>query len=351
MRIDVGSNPLKILKLKIENSGDGFGLIEIVVVTALVSVAFFAFLQAGIAALKLLRAADTRLKATLLAEEGLEAVRSLRDESWTVNIAPLTNETPYYPIIENGKWKLIAMPPPLIDGQFTRFVLFSTVNRDSEDDIALTGTLDPDARRVTARVTTISSSFELVTYLTNFQKFFTRPTETKTISFEDAATDSDLTNFPSDNAGNGDPAQSFTTEASAFTLTKAELLLRRTTVAPSDIYLEVRTSPAGTVLGASQILTGATIASSAPAWVEFRFPDRVELKPVTAYTLRLRSVPSSTDAGSKSSGLIHWLYRQTNKSPYSDGDARRYVGRLSTPSDTGQLLDQYDFGFKLYALQ
>ncbi len=328
----------------------GFGLIEIVVVTAMISIAFFGFSQAGIAALKALHAARTNLEATFIAEEALEAVRSLRDESWTTNVAPLANNTPYYPIIENGKWKLTTTKQPLINGHFNRFLIFDQVFRDAEDRIAVLGTVDPDMRKVTATATTTSSSFQLVTYLTNFQRFLTRPQEVKTVSFEDASTDGDLASFPSNNSGDGDPAQSFTASA-ALEITKAELFLHRITAAPSDVYLELRTNPAGTVLASSQIITASTIPASSFTWVEFRFPDHAALAPSTLYTLRLRSIPTSTDAGSGSSGVIRWEYKQTIKSPYDGGDGRRYIGRLSNPSDTGQLLDQYDFGFKVYGIQ
>ncbi len=328
----------------------GFGLIEIVVVTAVVTTALFAFSQTGILSVRLLRAEKENLEATLLAQEAMEAIRSLRDESWTNNITPMVNATTYYPIVENGKWKLSTVSPGVLNGKYTRVAIFDEVRRDAQDRISPSGTVDSGTRKVTARVTWGGKQAEIVTYITNFPASLSWPQEAKTIFFEDATTDADLANFPSANAGNGDPAQSFTT-AGAITLTKAEFYLRRITSNPSNIFVEIRTSPTGTVLGTSNTITSPTIATTSLSWVEFRFPDKVSLNASTVYHIRLRSMPSSTDAGSGSAGTIHWGYKQTSGSPYSGGQARRYIGRLSNTNDAGQLLDQYDFGFRVYALQ
>src|SRR3989344_1836921 len=85
---------------------NGFGLVEIVVAIGIISVSLFALLQTEIAAIKLLRGEKENLEAYLLAEESLEAVRSMRDESWASNIAGVSDNTSYYPVVENGKWKL-----------------------------------------------------------------------------------------------------------------------------------------------------------------------------------------------------------------------------------------------------
>ncbi len=329
----------------------GFGLVEMVIVTAIVSGSLFAFLQAEILSVRLLRSEKENLEATLLAEEALEAVRSVRDESWTTISASTTNGTIYYPSVENGKWKLSTSSPGIINGKYKRFVIFSEVLRDTQDRIAASGTADPDTRKVTAYATTTTKQITLVTYITNFQSYLPRPTEAKVISFEGATTDANLASFPSNNLGDGDPAQGFTTLVDSLQVTKVELYLRRTTVSPSDVYAELRTTATGTVLGISNIITASTISSTSPAWIEFRFPDPVNLSALTKYYIRLRSIPDSTAVGSGSAGNINWFYLQTGSSPYAGGEARRYVGRLSNPTDAGQQLDQYDFGFRVYALQ
>ena len=328
---------------------NGFGLVEIIIVTAIVTVALFGFLQAGTLALKLLRNERQNLEASLLAEEAVEAVRSVRDESWAGNIAWRPNGTLYYPTVINGKWQMATSSPGFINGMYVRSVSFNQVFRNASDQIAPSGTNDPGTKKVTAVVAWGLKQITLTAYLTDFQSSVSVASEVKSIFYDGAITDADLGSFPS-NAGNGDPEQSFTT-VGAITATKVELLLKRTTAAPSDIYVEIRTGPTGTVLGTSPFIGGSTIATSSPAWVEFRFPDEIALAASTMYYIRLRSQPSSTGAGSGSAGTIHWNYTQTASSPYAGGDARRYVGRLSDPNDAGQVLTQYDFGFRVYALQ
>lgn len=328
----------------------GFGLIEIIIVTAIITIAIFGFLQAGITSVKLLRNERENLEAHLLAKEAMEAVRSVRDESWTANVAPLANGVIYYPVVENGKWKLTTVSPGLVNGQYDRFVIFDQVFRDGQDRISVSGTIDTNTRKVTARATTISKTIELVTYITNFQASLSGQTETKTIFFEDSPTDADLGSFPSSNSGDGDLAQSFTTVL-PIQVSKVEVYLKRNTAVPSNIYAELRSGPTGTILGISNTINSSTILNSGLSWVEFRFSPSVSLSAVTQYHIRLRSIPTSNDAGSGSTGTIHWGYRQTPSSPYAGGVARRFVGRLSNPSDAGQLLDQYDFGFRIYAVQ
>lgn len=342
------------IKLKIKTYDlrlkTGFGLVEIIIVTSIATIALVGFLQVETLSIKLLRNERENLEATLLAQETLEAVRSIRDESWTNNIAPLTNGAFYYPIIVNSKWQLQTNQPPLINNKYTRLAIFDQVRRDAQDRISPAGAVDPGTKKITSRVLWAGKQTEIVAYITNFQEPLGGPTETKTIFFEDTPTDADLANFPSNNAGNGDPAQSFTT-TSAIQATKVELFLKRTTSSPSNVYAEIRAGPTGSVLGTSNMITSSTISNVALAWVEFRFPNPVSLNAATAYHIRLRSMPSSTDAFSGSAGTINWGYRQTASSPYAGGIARRYVGRLSNPSDAGQTLDQYDYGFRVYAVQ
>lgn len=326
----------------------GFGLIEIVVATAIITLALSAFLHAGATAIRLLRAEKENLEASLLAKEGLNAVRAIRDESWTL-ISVSTIGTAYYPVIENGKWKLATANPGAINGLFTRTVVFDRVYRSSSDQIALSGTEDAGTRKATVRIAWNGKTYQVASYFTDFQLYLSLPSESKTIFFEDAPTDANFANFPSPDSGSGDPAQSFTTTG-AIQATKIELFLRRTTASPSNIYAELRTSPIGTVLATANMINGTTIASTSPSWVEFRFETPVSLVASTKYYIRLRSKPASTDAGSGSAGAINWSYRQTSGGPFAGGEAYTGVGRLSNPSDTGTAQNDYDFGFRIYAL-
>jgi Tfp pilus assembly protein PilV len=341
---------------RVARAGGGFGVIEIVVVVAVAAAALVGFLQVGVAALRLLKADRSSLEATLLAREGLDATRSARDESWA-NIASLTaSQSPsarYYPVVQNGKWVLAVSSPGLINGMYDRYIQVERVARNGYDDIVLSGgTDDSGTRKVTAHASSTAGDVVVSTYLTNFQSYLTPSADAVSVSYTSAATDGAISgfSFPSQNAGDGDPAQSFTT-GSDIRVTRISAYMRRATTAPSDIYAQIRPTAAGAVLGTSQIVGGVTISTTSPAWVDFYFSPPVSLAAGT-YTMRLRSIPDSATAGSGSAGSVYWQYTLQNPSgPYAGGTARKAVGYLGNPADQGQQLDQYDFGFKVYASQ
>ncbi len=336
------------------NSQRGFGLLEMIIAVAIVITALAGFLETERVSLRLLRTEKDNLEATFLAQEGLEAARILRDQSWTNNISTLTSGSVYYPVFQNNAWSLSPSSPGLVDGKYTRTLVFNTAYRDPQDKISSAGTADPNTKKVVSAISwntsTGSKQQQLVSYLTNFQGYLQVGNETKTIYYDDADTDADLGGFPSNNSGNGDAVQSFTTSTMSLQATKVELLIRRATSNPSNIFAEIRTNPTGTVLGSTAVFNSSLLPLT-PTWTELRFSAPISLAASTKYYLRLRSVPSSTDAFSGSSGTIYWSYRQTSQSPYAGGEAIRYVGRLSNPDDAGQTLSQYDFGFRIYTLQ
>ena len=359
-------NPFRIWKIKILNlfriwdlgfrisRNEGFGLLEMVISVAVVITALVGFLETERVSLRLFRTEKDNLEATFLAQEGLEAARILRDQSWTNNVATLTSGSVYYSFFQNNAWSLSVSSPGLIDEKYTRTLVFNNVFRNLQDKISPSGTADPNTKQVISSISwnipTGSKQQQLTSYLTNFQGYLQVSNEAKTIYYDGADTDADLAGFPSNNSGDGDVVQSFTTSSMSLQATKIELLMRRVTSNPSNIFAEIRTSPTGTVLGATAVFNSSLLPLT-PAWTEFRFSLPVSLAASTKYYLRLRSIPSSTDPFSGSVGTIYWSYRQTSQSPYAEGEAIRYVGRLSNPNDAGQTMSQYDFGFRVYALQ
>ncbi|MBI4225473.1 MAG: hypothetical protein HY617_04090 [Candidatus Sungbacteria bacterium] len=339
---------MKNIKHKTKNK-DGFGLIEMIIVCGIIVMTFLVFMRAEVSALRLFRAGQENMEAALLAGEALEAVRSVRDESWVNNIAVLddTGATRYYPVVQNGKWQLTAAAQPAINGTYTRFVTFAKVFRDSQDKIAASGTADANTRKVTSRVEWGSGkSSSVISYITNFQASLGGAGETKQVSYENAGNESNFS-FPSGD-GSGDLTQSFLAPASAIKVSRIDLLLRRdAAAAPSDVYAELRENALGNVLGVSSQITGTTISTSSGAWVEFRFQNFVSLGAGKKYTIRLRARPSAADAGSGGSGTLYWTYGSSN--PYAGGVASSSVGHFSDPGYGGTLLSNYDFGFKIYS--
>ena len=151
----------------------GFGLIEILIVGSVIGIGFV-----GLVAF-LVNSSGTTFKITRnteavsLAKEGMEAVRSLRDESWKLNIKDLLTGTTYYPKIDIDKWTLVLVDPGLVNGLYTRTVVIDSVDRDVINaDIVPSGTLDNNTKRITVTVTwkenQKTEDVTIETYITNF---------------------------------------------------------------------------------------------------------------------------------------------------------------------------------------
>lgn len=91
-----------------------------------------------------------KTKALYLAEEGLELVRFVRDESWS-NISTLTDGTTYY-LDVSSTTVAISGTPEVIDGYYERSFVVDAVERDGNDDIVTSGTADPQSKYVTVTV-------------------------------------------------------------------------------------------------------------------------------------------------------------------------------------------------------
>ncbi|MBI2097183.1 MAG: hypothetical protein HYT40_03510 [Candidatus Sungbacteria bacterium] len=151
----------------------GFGLVEIVVVAAMVSIAIVSFGEVARISLRLLQDEKNALEASFLLQEGLEGVRALRDQSWNANIANLANDTNYFLSVGVGSlWDLTATVQSNINGRYFRTIVFQAVNRNANDQISPSGTLDTGTRKVIVTVSwrsrNATSSRSAVGYLSNF---------------------------------------------------------------------------------------------------------------------------------------------------------------------------------------
>ena len=150
----------------------GVGLIEIIIVGAILAIAFIGIVSFLINSRGITFQNTRNTEATFLAKEAMEALRSMRDESWATNIAPLTSGTTYYPLISGNKWTLATTDPGPINSLYIRTVVIENVNRDANDDISGSGTADPNTKKVVAVVTwqenQVTKDVTLTTYITNF---------------------------------------------------------------------------------------------------------------------------------------------------------------------------------------
>lgn len=148
----------------------GFGTLEIIVGLAIISISFFSLMAVSRLSLELVAQSAKRVKAGFLLEEGVEALKILRDAGWTFNIAPLSNSAVYYLDFNNNTWQATTTNI-YIDGIFERSFTIGDVYRDANDDIAAFGFLDPGTKKVSMAVAwkekSGTTTKSISTYITN----------------------------------------------------------------------------------------------------------------------------------------------------------------------------------------
>lgn len=146
----------------------GFGIIEIIIVIAVLAGAMFVFAQMAAISLKALREEKKAVEASYLAQEAIEAVRAVRDSGWT-NISSLTAGADYYPQISGSAWVLTGGVDSI--GEYSRKIIVNNVSRDGNDDIEavyVADNNDPNTKKLTVTVSWDSKSVVLMTYITDF---------------------------------------------------------------------------------------------------------------------------------------------------------------------------------------
>jgi len=147
----------------------GIGLVEVVIGIAILTTIVVGVLSAFRIMVSSSGETIQGLQAQALLEEGLEAVRLIRDGNWS-NISSLTTGTSYT-LTWNGSLWTLTTTPATIDALFDRRVSIGQVYRDANDDIATSGTLDPNTKKVTVTISwnrgKVRLSRSLSTYITN----------------------------------------------------------------------------------------------------------------------------------------------------------------------------------------
>lgn len=148
----------------------GFSLVEAVIAVALTAsfILSLSYVNSFYARTALGHA--RQIQASFLAEEGVEAARFMRDESWSSKINALLNGTPYYLYFSGSNWE--ATTTAINPTGFERKLTFEQVMRDSNSNIVPSGgTADSGSRLVTTTVSwqergeTISKTLSI--YLTD----------------------------------------------------------------------------------------------------------------------------------------------------------------------------------------
>ena len=175
MKIGMFFNPTttvhtRALRLKSRGGTAGFTIIEVLFSAAFLALFTGVLITAYILYFRIATAGPQHTAAVFLADEGLEAVRVIRDGGWEDGIAALDTELPYHLIFQDGLWSATT-DPQLIDDTFTRTVTLYEVRRDSDDNIADTGEIDDGTLRADVLVSWSGllgeSEVELSTYVAN----------------------------------------------------------------------------------------------------------------------------------------------------------------------------------------
>ncbi|MCL4338329.1 hypothetical protein M1271_01420 [Patescibacteria group bacterium] len=144
----------------------GQSLIELIIAIALTSAFLPALLTGFIASRNGKAQQEQREEATNLLQETQEAIRVIREGSWS---AITTNGT-YHPIVSQNTWTLSA-GSDVIDG-IIRQITISDVLRDTNGNIVTSGgTVDPSTKRIDIVVswnTPIAASITSTQYLTRY---------------------------------------------------------------------------------------------------------------------------------------------------------------------------------------
>lgn len=155
-------------------SKTGFGLVEIVIASAIISVSVFSLSAVSVLGSRLQSASLEKIRANFLAEEGLEAMRFLRDKSWDINLSSLSQDTNYYVNFSTStlQWSINSTSISYVDSLFDRKVTVENVSRDSNDNIVLSGgTNDPDSKKIIVTVSWqergATSTVQLGTFLSD----------------------------------------------------------------------------------------------------------------------------------------------------------------------------------------
>lgn len=128
----------------------GMGVVEIVVSAAIITIVLLGLVAAFHGALKISAETGKKTQANFLAEEGMEAVRIMRDTNWN-NLGALSTSTAYYLSFSGNGWAT-STAPALIGGIFGRTFSVSDVYRDGNGKIAATGAYDSETKKVTVTV-------------------------------------------------------------------------------------------------------------------------------------------------------------------------------------------------------
>jgi len=135
----------------LRSSRGGFMLVEILIASSMVTLVLLAVTLYYKKVLDVSEDTTRHIQSGFLLEEGVEALKQMRDQGWSTKIAPITVGTTYYLSWNGSVWSATTVPQR-VENIFTRSFVFLNVYRDGSDNIASSGTLDPGTKKVSMTV-------------------------------------------------------------------------------------------------------------------------------------------------------------------------------------------------------
>jgi len=169
----------KLRDIRIKKRGDklilrkykSFSLIEIILAIAIFMILAVTGITTILHSFSVNKLGEEQTNADLYAQEGLEAVRSIKNQGWSNISADVQTKGLQS---SNGYWEFNGTGDS--KDKYTRTILISSVNRDGSGNIIESGgSVDPDTLKVTSAVSWNFSGprndvVTYSTYLTNFRK-------------------------------------------------------------------------------------------------------------------------------------------------------------------------------------
>lgn len=129
----------------------GISIVEIVVAAAIIATSVVGIVGAIQIYLKITYQNSRETQAVLLLDETAEVLQYLRDVSYATNIDASTEGTEYT-VFWNGTGYELATSTITLPYDMTRTVVFSEVERDGSDQIAVSGTDDESTKLATITI-------------------------------------------------------------------------------------------------------------------------------------------------------------------------------------------------------
>jgi len=154
------------------SSQKGISIVEVVIYLGLTITGFWGFLELSRYSLRVQEEAGSKIESLYLANEALEAVRSIKDEDW--------DKIGYgerHLMIASNKWEIgPGRSGFLINGKYERWIDIGGVHRDGSGNIVFEPNMpsDPQSRSVVAIVEWTergkTKQTILATYITNWRE-------------------------------------------------------------------------------------------------------------------------------------------------------------------------------------